>query len=177
MKPVLKNAPPHDEGCCLLKSPTPKKKTCKWFDKLTINCIQVPDHVQLFLRSDFCFMYASCIHSSARGNAESFWLATQLYLRMSGCVAILCELWRTCIGPICIIGSAEASRVVFIPRAQPHAQSFFLFPIVFGINLITYQDNCTHTHKHSYTHSWAYLTLGQQTEAEADELPSPYESS
>ena len=28
------------------------------------------------------------------------------------------------------------SQVVFIPRAQPHAQSFFLFPIVFGINLI-----------------------------------------
>ena len=28
------------------------------------------------------------------------------------------------------------SRVVFILRAQPHAQSLFLFPIVFGINLI-----------------------------------------
>ena len=28
------------------------------------------------------------------------------------------------------------SQVVFIPRAQPHAQSLFLFPIVFGINLI-----------------------------------------
>ena len=28
------------------------------------------------------------------------------------------------------------SQVVFIPRAQPHAQPFFLFPIVFGINLI-----------------------------------------
>ena len=27
------------------------------------------------------------------------------------------------------------SRMVFIPRAQPHAQSLFLFPIVFGINL------------------------------------------
>ena len=26
------------------------------------------------------------------------------------------------------------SQVVFIPRAQPHAQSLFLFPIVFGIN-------------------------------------------
>ena len=26
--------------------------------------------------------------------------------------------------------------MVFIPRAQPHAQSLFLFPIVFGINLI-----------------------------------------
>ena len=25
---------------------------------------------------------------------------------------------------------------MFIPRAQPHAQSLFLFPIVFGINLI-----------------------------------------
>ena len=28
------------------------------------------------------------------------------------------------------------SEVVFILRAQPHAQSLFLFPIVFGINLI-----------------------------------------
>ena len=28
------------------------------------------------------------------------------------------------------------SQVVFFPRAQPHAQSLFLFPIVFGINLI-----------------------------------------
>ena len=28
------------------------------------------------------------------------------------------------------------SQVVFIPRAQPHAQSLFLFPIVFGFNLI-----------------------------------------
>ena len=25
--------------------------------------------------------------------------------------------------------------MVFIPQAQPHAQSLFLFPIVFGINL------------------------------------------
>ena len=28
------------------------------------------------------------------------------------------------------------SQVVFTLRAQPHAQSLFLFPIVFGINLI-----------------------------------------
>ena len=26
--------------------------------------------------------------------------------------------------------------MVFIPQAQPHAQSLFLFPIVFGINII-----------------------------------------
>ena len=25
--------------------------------------------------------------------------------------------------------------MVFIPQAQPHAQSLFLFPLVFGINL------------------------------------------
>ena len=25
--------------------------------------------------------------------------------------------------------------MVFIPQAQPHAQSLFLFPIVFGINI------------------------------------------
>ena len=29
---------------------------------------------------------------------------------------------------------------MFILRAQPHAQSFFLFPIVFGINLIHFFD-------------------------------------
>ena len=32
------------------------------------------------------------------------------------------------------------SRVVFIHRVQPHAQSLFLFPIVFGINLIHFFD-------------------------------------
>ena len=32
------------------------------------------------------------------------------------------------------------SQVVFILRAQPHAQSLFLFPIVFGINLIQIFD-------------------------------------
>ena len=30
--------------------------------------------------------------------------------------------------------------MVFIPRAQPSAQSLFLFPIVFGINLIHFFD-------------------------------------
>ena len=29
------------------------------------------------------------------------------------------------------------SQVVFIPQAQPRAQSLFLFPIVFGINFLT----------------------------------------
>ena len=32
------------------------------------------------------------------------------------------------------------SQVVFIPRAQPHAQSLFPFPIVFGINLVHFFD-------------------------------------
>ena len=32
------------------------------------------------------------------------------------------------------------SQVVFIPQTQPHAQSFLLFPIVFGINLIHFFD-------------------------------------
>ena len=32
------------------------------------------------------------------------------------------------------------SQVVFIPWAQPHAQSLFLLPIVFGINLIQFFD-------------------------------------
>ena len=32
------------------------------------------------------------------------------------------------------------SQVVFIPQAKPHAQSLFLFPIVFGINLIHFFD-------------------------------------
>ena len=35
------------------------------------------------------------------------------------------------------------SQVVFIPQAQPHAQSIFLFPIVFGINLIHFFDIST----------------------------------
>ena len=32
------------------------------------------------------------------------------------------------------------SQVVFIPQVQPHAQSPFLFPIVFGINFIHFFD-------------------------------------
>ena len=32
------------------------------------------------------------------------------------------------------------SQVVFISRVPPHAQSLFLFPIVFGINLIHFFD-------------------------------------
>ena len=35
------------------------------------------------------------------------------------------------------------SQVVFIHRSQPHAQSLFLFPIVFGINLIHFFDIST----------------------------------
>ena len=35
-------------------------------------------------------------------------------------------------------GTKLSGPVVFIPRAQPHAQSLFLFPIVFGINLIQF---------------------------------------
>ena len=31
---------------------------------------------------------------------------------------------------------SRLSQVVFIPQAQPHAQSLFLFPIVFGINIL-----------------------------------------
>ena len=36
-------------------------------------------------------------------------------------------------GLICAFRSADFFQVVFIPRAQPHAQSLFLFPRVFGI--------------------------------------------
>ena len=32
------------------------------------------------------------------------------------------------------------SQVVFIPRAQPHAQSLFLFSIIFAISLIEFFD-------------------------------------
>ena len=41
---------------------------------------------------------------------------------------------------ICAFRSADFLKVVFIPQAQPHAQSLFLFPIVFGINLIHFFD-------------------------------------
>ena len=33
-----------------------------------------------------------------------------------------------------VLFDLQISQVVFIPQAQPHAQSLFLFPIVFGIN-------------------------------------------
>ena len=35
----------------------------------------------------------------------------------------------------------QISQVVFIPQAQPHAQSLFLFPIVFGINVSYVQSH------------------------------------
>ena len=40
------------------------------------------------------------------------------------------------------------SQVVFIPQAQPHAQSLFLFPIVFGIN---HTSACSSSQLTSYT--------------------------
>ena len=40
--------------------------------------------------------------------------------------------------PVLCVAICRFSRVVFILRAQPHAQSLFLFPIVFGINLIIF---------------------------------------
>ena len=47
-------------------------------------------------------------------------------------------------GLICAFRSADFRRwCLFIPRAQPHAQSLFLFPIVFGINLIHFFDIST----------------------------------
>ena len=46
---------------------------------------------------------------------------------------------------ICAFRSADFLRpVVFIPRAQPHAQSLFLFPIVLGINPL----------RANYCHTW-----------------------
>ena len=39
-----------------------------------------------------------------------------------------------------VLSICRFSQVVFIPRAQPHAQFLFLFPIVFGINLIHFFD-------------------------------------
>ena len=39
-----------------------------------------------------------------------------------------------------VLSICRFSEVVFILRAQPRAQSFFLFPIVFGINLIHFFD-------------------------------------
>ena len=44
---------------------------------------------------------------------------------------------------ICAFRSADFSQVVFIPQSQPHAQSLFLIPIVFGINLIHFFDIST----------------------------------
>ena len=41
---------------------------------------------------------------------------------------------------ICAFRSADFLRWCLFPKAQPHAQSLFLFPIVFGINLIHFFD-------------------------------------
>ena len=42
-----------------------------------------------------------------------------------------------------VLFDLQISQVVFIPQAQPHAQSLFLFPIVFGVNLIHFFDIST----------------------------------
>ena len=47
--------------------------------------------------------------------------------------------WKERLPDLCF-SICRFSQVVFIPRAQPHAQSLFLFPIVFGINLINFFD-------------------------------------
>ena len=51
---------------------------------------------------------------------------------------------------ICAFRSADFSGGV-IPQAQPHAQSLFLFPIVFGINIFFHKQT-THAHTNTRTH-------------------------
>ena len=46
------------------------------------------------------------------------------------------------------------SQVVFIPQAQPHAQSLFLFPIVFGINIYTASEQTSHSTEVQRSLSW-----------------------
>ena len=43
-----------------------------------------------------------------------------------------------------VLFDLQISQVVFIPQAQPHAQSLFLFPIAFGINYV-YNANVSAT--------------------------------
>ena len=47
--------------------------------------------------------------------------------------------------------------MVFIPQAQPHAQSLFLFPIVFGINIIRQK---TSTQPMKVAHTSVSITAG-----------------
>ena len=47
--------------------------------------------------------------------------------------------WNERLPDLCF-STCRFSQVVFIPQAQPHAQSLFLFPIVFGITLIHFFD-------------------------------------
>ena len=49
------------------------------------------------------------------------------------------------IGLICAFRSADFLRWCLSPRAQPHAQSLFLFPIVFGINTPSSERNSKRT--------------------------------
>ena len=54
------------------------------------------------------------------------------------------------------------SQVVFIPQAQPHAQSLFLFPIVFGINFYYKEIGAWALEQHSIAGSsdW-WMTIGK----------------
>ena len=67
-----------------------------------------------------------CAWGCARG-INTTWENLQIEKHKSG---VLSAHWTDLCFSIC-----RFSQVVFILRAQPHAQSLFLFPIVFGINV------------------------------------------
>ena len=74
-----------------------------------------------------------CVWGCARG-INTTWEHLQIEKHKSVQWAERTPTWFRCFS-IC-----RFSQVVFIPRVQPHAQSLFLFPIVFGINLIHFFD-------------------------------------
>ena len=73
-----------------------------------------------------------CAWGCARG-INTTWENRQSEKHKSGSRAFRSPDWF-------VFSICRFSQVVFIPRAQPHAQSLFLFPIVFGINLIHFFD-------------------------------------
>ena len=68
-----------------------------------------------------------CVWGCARG-INTTWENLQFVKHKSGRRSFRSPNWF-------VLSICRFSQVVFIPPAQPHAQSLFLFPIVFGINM------------------------------------------
>ena len=72
----------------------------------------------------------------------------QTFLLLNPPIFVLCDLQ--------IFAGRSSTGVYHLEKS--HAQSLFLFPIVFGINLIPIFFSPWHTHTHTHTHTHVCMT-------------------